>query len=187
MSIRISSLFTDNENNKIKIKDLQCVKINEMDIPYVKEEVRRIKKDSLIMFFISLFSLAIVYLIILVNYFMYPNETTVKDIFTAIIFSTSFTAITCYFGKGILISSDKYKKAQYGIVKGKFHMNPSGKSSSKKYYINAIFPETKGFLAFIECSKDAFNELSEGGCVLVVAFNKHTAHAIPVSPFHQQN
>ncbi len=178
-SSRLSNISGSN-NTDIKIADLQCVRINSIDTNSVKKLVKKIKVRLLSHFVFA--SLAFVF----ASYVLYDTINTSTDKFNneiiAFLFiDLMFLGVLYYIFKQILsIMNCRYKKAQYGIVKIKYSLKDFAKSSSsKKYYISALFPASDMYIRGVICTYDIYKTLEEGSPVLVISFDNKKAFAVP--------
>ena len=177
--IKFSSMFQDDNNTEIKVKSLQRVNVKDIDMPNVKTLVKGIKK-RLIPVFIFLLIFVLIFPITVYNDLI--READIVDIIGDIlVLGLPLYLFFFYIAKQLILTrSDKYKKAQYGIVKAKFKLRPYAKSTTqRKYYINALFPESNTFITRVECTKEVYDKLSEGHQVLVIAFDNYQAYAVP--------
>ena len=179
--IKFSSMFQDDNNTEIKVKSLQRVNVKDIDMPNVKTLVKGIKK-RLIPVFIFLLIFVLIFPIMVYNDLKSSYEIDIVEITSDIlVLGLPLYLFFFYIAKQLILTrSDKYKKAQYGIVKAKFKLRPIAKSTTKRnYYINALFPESNTFITRVECTKEVYDKLSEGHQVLVIAFDNYQAYAVP--------
>lgn len=181
--IKFSSMFQDDNNTEIKVKSLQRVNVKDIDMPNVKTLVKGIKK-RLIPVFIFLLIGVLIFPIMVYNDLKSPYEIVTGDgniVEILVVLGLPLYLFFFYIAKQLILTrSDKYKKAQYGIVKAKFKLRPYAKSTTKRnYYINALFPESNTFITRVECTKEVYDKLSEGHQVLVIAFDNYQAYAVP--------
>lgn len=181
--IKFSSMFQDDNNTEIKVKSLQRVNVKDIDMPNVKTLVKGIKK-RLIPVFIFLLIFVLIFPIMVYNDLKSPYEIVTGDgniVEILVVLGLPLYLFFFYIAKQLILTrSDKYKKAQYGIVKAKFKLRPYAKSTTKRnYYINALFPESNTLITRVECTKEVYDKLSEGHQVLVIAFDNYQAYAVP--------
>lgn len=180
--IKFSSMFQDDNNTEIKVKSLQRVNVKDIDMPNVKTLVKGIKK-RLIPVFIFLLIFVLIFPIMVYNDLKSSYEIVTRDgdIVEILVLGLPLYLFFFYIAKQLILTrSDKYKKAQYGIVKAKFKLRPYAKSTTKRnYYINALFPESNTLITRVECTKEVYDKLSEGHQVLVIAFDNYQAYAVP--------
>ena len=181
--IKFSSMFQDDNNTEIKVKSLQRVNVKDIDMPNVKTLVKGIKK-RLIPVFIFLLIFVLIFPIMVYNDLKSSYEIVTRDgniVEILVVLGLPLYLFFFYIAKQLILTrSDKYKKAQYGIVKAKFKLRPYAKSTTKRnYYINALFPESNTLITRVECTKEVYDKLSEGHQVLVIAFDNYQAYAVP--------
>ncbi|MDD7794506.1 hypothetical protein [Clostridium sp. 'White wine YQ'] len=179
-SSRLSDILKDINNSKIKVSELQCDEINSIDINFVKELARKLTiKFSfhfIIVFLASIFATYVLYDTIRTS-----TEKFNKEIIGFFFIALMFFWVLCYVLKQILSTiNSTCKKAQYGIVKNKYSLKSSAKSSSpKKYYIDVLFPDTNAYIREVICTDKIYKSLEEGTSVLVISFDNKTAYAVP--------
>ena len=179
--IKFSSMFQDDNNTEIKVKSLQRVNVKDIDMPNVKTLVKGIKKRLIPVFIFLLIWIVLIFPIMVYNDLKSSYEIVTRDIVEILVLGLPLYLFFFYIAKQLILTrSDKYKKAQYGIVKAKFKLRPYGKSTTQRnYYINALFPESNTFITRVECTKEVYDKLSEGHQVLVIAFDNYQAYAVP--------
>lgn len=181
-SSKLKPIFEDNSNSEIKVKDLQCVKINELDKDNVKKVTKSISNNLLWMTFVAFSFVALFGALIYADFENVIQRHIIEIMFIFTLFLGLMALFIYFTNQMIRAKLYKYKKAQYGIVKNKYIFQmPSKKNTGKSYYINVLFPESNTFIARVECTKKVYDKLTEGSPVLVIAFDNYCAYAIPVN------
>ena len=177
-SSKLSNFYNDNSKEEVKICNVECSDIRHEDINNVKALIKYLNKKhlthSIIIFLFSLLAL-------FMTYSTLKEEGITKESLFLIVMTLIFTWLLIHVASQIRSSKNySYKKAQYGIVKSKFEMKVTAKSTSnKEYYVNVSFPNTESYIRRVICTPKTYNILNEGGHVLVISFDNKKVYAVP--------
>lgn len=177
-SSRLSNIFKDNNNSRIKVSDLQCVTLNSIDDNSVKELARKLTRGNLLLLVFALL------LSIFSSYELYDSVTNSIEKFNKVnIGLLAMTLMSLWFlqyaFKELLSTKNsEYKKAQYGIVKSKYSLMSASKNSRRDYNINVSFPDTNTYIQGIDCTETFYESVEEGDPILVVSFDNAKAYVV---------
>lgn len=182
-NLKLSSKYTDLKNYKeIKFSNLESTSINSEDYKKVKDTIKNLRQRYTSTFFASLL------FVFLLSFLIISDINDGKQIFTSdymivlLAFLTVLSLSTYLFIKSISIKISAIKKSQYGILKSKYIRKKIVNDKIKeKYYATVLFPDSKNYLMDVICTKDVYNSLNEGNCILVISFDNRHAYAVKIN------
>lgn len=173
--IRISKLFDD--KNEVKVDDLKNEQIKVIDLDNVKRVIKKVKSELLFVYLTTLFPVAVCSIFV-VDSWLRPEYYPGKDKLYCILFLSAFLAVSIYFLREYLIvKKGEIKKAQYGVVRGKYAFKASAKSS--RHYCASVNLNAGGVIHGVDCIKPVYKQILEGDKVIVISLNGKTTHLVP--------
>lgn len=174
--IRISKLFDD--KNEVKVDDLKNEQIKVIDLDNVKRVIKKVKSELLFVYLTTLFPVAVCSIFV-VDSWLKPEYYPGKDKVYCLLFLSAFLVVSIYFLREYLIvKKGEIKKAQYGVVRGKYAFKASAKSS--RHYCASVNLNAGGVIHGVDCIKPVYNQILEGDKVIVISLNGKTTHLVPV-------
>lgn len=181
MSSRLEKTFINKEAKEITTKDMLYTEILDSNhINSINKLRKQLRKSSLIWIiattFVSFFNLVSLYELI--------NSKEKLDI-PVFILHISFLAVLIFLliynlKLFMLFKKENYKKAQYGIVHGKYTAR-AGSSSKKEHLVNVTFTETNTYLRRVYCLyHEVHSCLNTGDVVLVVSFDGRNSYIVDI-------
>lgn len=178
--IRISKLFDD--KNEVKVDDLKNEQIKAIDLDNVKRVIKKVKSELLSVYLTTLFPVAVCSIFV-VDSWLRPEYYPGKDKLYCILFLLAFIGVSIYFLREYLIAKKgEIKKAQYGVVRGKYAFKTSAKSSSRHYCVSVNL-NAGGVIHGVDCIKPVYTKVKEGDKVIVISLNGKTAHIVPIKQY----